>query len=55
MNERNPGIMKKLLSVLLAFILVFTISASVAEGQKAEEQLPDRHPEDSKFIFQISF
>jgi len=40
--------MKKLLSVLLAFILVFTISASVAEGQKAEEQLPDGHPEETK-------
>ena len=31
--------MKKLLSVLLAFILVFTVSASVAEAQRPEETL----------------
>ena len=35
--------MKKLLSVLLAFILVFTISVSVAE-----EPLPDGHTEETK-------
>ena len=40
--------MKKLLSVLLAFILVFTVSVSVAEEQKAEEQLPDEHTEETK-------
>ena len=33
--------MKKLLSVLLAFILIFTVSASVAEAHKPEETLPD--------------
>ena len=33
--------MKKLLSVLLAFILLFTISISAAEDPKAEEELPD--------------
>ena len=37
--------MKKLLSVLLAFILVFTVSASVAEAHKPEETLPDEHTE----------
>ena len=37
--------MKKLLSVLLAFILVFTVSASVAEAQRPEETLPDEHTE----------
>ena len=40
--------MKKLLSVLLAFILVFTVSASVAEAQRPEETLPDEHTEETK-------
>ena len=48
MNERNPDIMKKLLSVLLALVLVFTLPVSVAEEQKAEDQLPDEHTEETK-------
>ena len=48
LNERNPDVMKKLLSVLLAFILVFTISASVAEAPKTEKALPDEHTEETK-------
>lgn len=40
--------MKKLLSVLLAFVLIFTVSASVGEEKKPEKILPDSQSEEKE-------
>ena len=40
--------MKKLLSVLLAFILIFTISVSAAENTEAGADLPDKPAEETE-------